>query len=152
MLTREERDPKFQYVCQEACRLINLFDQKPLLHKCGADGCSKPATRLGIAEGGYEIRYWCDDCRPRAWGGFRERVDVVHNFLSALYLETRISTESFQPETPIFALAYAKGLSKPFADRSLVAFFNDEVPTRLGMLPGEKRLEKRGFPVTLGRR
>ena len=100
MLNVQKRDRKFQELCQEACHLVHLFDRKPLQKECCNEGCGKQATRLSITDGGYELNYWCDECRPRSVKNYGEAVDVVHNYLSALYLEMKHPTGYFQLGTP----------------------------------------------------
>lgn len=134
MLNVQKRDRKFQELCQEACRLVNLFDRKPLQKECCNDGCGKQATRLSITDGGYELNYWCDECRPRSVKNYGEAVDVVHNYLSALYLEMKHPVEYFQLGTPLLALAYAKGFKMSPRDLGLEAFYRDQMPKPSSML------------------
>jgi hypothetical protein len=138
MLDVEKPDWKLRHLIEEVSRLAGIFDQKPMIHNCAE--CGKPATKLSIAEKGYEIRYWCDSCTPKALGGYGMKVDVVRDYVSALNLELDSPAEYFQPDPPLHALAYAKGLRKRASEGELEAFYNNGASTGLGRLPGSRSL------------
>jgi hypothetical protein len=121
LLNVEKPDRYLKTLRNTIHRLIGIFDQKPILKKC--QECGQPATRLSITARGYELLYWCDDCRPRSLEYYGEKLDVVQSLMSALCLEIRSPKGYFESNTPLLALAYSKGLPNPLTDRALEAFF-----------------------------
>jgi hypothetical protein len=110
--------------CQEARRLIRIFDAKPLVKPCLGTGCGRLATRGCVYRGGTSLTWWCDDCDPYQHGAERDKLLVIVSFGDAIdYVSWYCGDTRSSMRAVVKELAKAKGLPDRVGEREALAIF-----------------------------
>ena len=103
-------------VCDEARRLIGLFNAKPFTQKCSQ--CERPATRSTMFKDSPRLVFWCDHCDPCSAGASRHDLSEIRNYLDVRQVGRRDDAKYLIRE-----LAQAKGLPSRVTQAAIAAFF-----------------------------
>jgi hypothetical protein len=107
-------------------RLIETFDDKPLLQVCYR--CERQATCASVARGtGQGLHFWCDACNPYSTGARCGSLGVVSTFEDALHhADWTCEARRKAMRGLVKELAQAKGLPARVGAPQAEAFFEPD--------------------------
>ena len=80
-MNQREPDERFAAFCEEASRLIGIFDWMPFIQKCNS--CDRVATRCTLYRNSPRPVFWCDQCNPSTAGASPGNLWEVRSYWDA---------------------------------------------------------------------
>lgn len=122
MVRLPDPSDSMERVCDEARRLVGVFNSKPFLKTCAA--CQASATRISVYPGNVTPMYWCDHCNPYCCGAAPGRLLLLATYQDAV---SHILVRTFYTKTEIKQIlrrmSRAKGLPDRLGKRQAQEFF-----------------------------
>ena len=127
MLAQKAPGKAMAEVCDEARRLIEIFDAKPFVVPCSGEDCKHTATRCSVYRE-VNLQCWCDQCDPYSACPTPGKLRVIRTYGDAIQHADQKGTREFL----IRSLADLKGLKGRAQASKILAFFGDK-SRRLGL-------------------
>lgn len=125
MLAQPDPAPSMARACEEARRLVAVFNSKPFLRDCTHRNCHERATVISVYQGNPRpLMFWCEQCDPHSHGAAHGRLYVVHTYQDAVRLSRLCGLFSMADMKYVIRhMAIAKGLADRVGKRQAQAFF-----------------------------
>src|SRR5262249_23486852 len=102
---------------EEALRLVELFDAKPILRSCHNPSCNKAATGASLYVYSLAPLWWCQDCSPYQAGVAPGGLHTVSSYGSVVfYIQEIWFGLEYLIGRLLRKLAEAKGLPKQYSE------------------------------------
>lgn len=116
----------FARLASEFRRLIERFDERPIVGCCGGYGCERPATCSTIHRGSCIPRWWCGGCDPTAVRNPPGKLIRVRSYLEVCQYAVMYSNgRRADTARLIRAIAQSKGLEDRVGEVEASAFFQE---------------------------
>lgn len=127
ILGEREATGHFHDIQVEIRRLIQLFDQKPILRPCmcGPCMCGRCATRGTVYKRTVQPYWWCENCDPYRLGASPGKLQIIRSYFDAVDCANMCGAgwrSAFK--ILINEMARAKGLPERVGEAQALAFFS----------------------------
>ena len=125
VLTQTNATAGLQECRDEAIRLIEKFDAKPILRKCHRANCPNTATRYTVYVKDVRTPFcWCSSCDPHRGGAEKGKLTEIISYKDALrYVAKTCKGGATNYKALIRAMAITKGLPERAREADNEAFF-----------------------------
>jgi len=113
---------------EEVCRLIQIFNEKPIVERCLGMDCTKCATRATVYQGAMRPHWWCEKCNPYSLGAFDGKLMIIGSYEHAIcYVSMFCRGCKYASKSLIRGLAQGKGLPERVGENQAAAFFSTKI-------------------------
>lgn len=124
MLRSQNPSSHMAAACEEAQRLIGIFNAKRILRPCTSRDCGNAGARFSVYQENVDLVPWCAGCDPYDLGARSGKLAVIQSYDQAIqYVKSWCSARDGDMRKIIREMASAKGLPSRVGDTQAEEFF-----------------------------